>query len=263
MAWRWYSYPSLLRKPSTSSLDCLESFACAGVMVGGDFSYNPSGPGAFFDWTVQYAFIPLANADGVVIRGDSCDGQTGEFDNRYTGASMPGRFYLLLHGISDSVPFKYAKTSEVTKGFGSADCSSGIRWTYSGNFPDGYGGSNSGRFSFDFDSMTATVDARIDAEVWNCFLSPNNAGGNYDANMPVNRFAQIYPNQSVDLSNLDVGGRPGLVFTKTLQGSKNSYQTLSAAEFFDVYDENQNLRWWKFDPINDPYFVIPFRRSNS
>ena len=266
--WRWYSYPSLLRKQSTSALDCLTGLACAGVMVGSfDPEYFPPGywtssPNASvsFGWAVQYCFVPIANADGVAIRGDSCDSSDGSFYNAYGAPSRLGRYYLTMSCIDDVVPYKYAPTASFTKGFGTPARAGGVLWqsTYHSD-----GASGSGRLSFDFDTLTATLDARIDATVWDYFLRAYNNAGNYDADLPVNKFPVDYPNQSVSLSDLDISGNPGLVFSKAFPGSKTTYQQMSVTDFFDVYDEDRNLRWWKFDPIDEPYFVIPFNRSNS
>ena len=255
----WYSYPSLLRKQSTSTLDCLTSIVCAGMMVGGA---NPvvtywaprNGRPALvsLNYLVYYLFIPLANSKGVYIRGDSCDARTGTFDNSYRSTNRIGEYWIRTVG-TDVCPAT-RQTSRLIRYPRSRTCEE-----YDGPKPEANENYNSGRFSFDFDTMTATFDARIDANLWAGFIdsSVNNS------NAPAKVFPSDYPNQSVDLSDLDASGNPGFVFSYTFPGPKTADQDATAREFFNPYDEDENLKYWSDDPIASPLFTIPFRRSNS
>lgn len=249
----WYSYPSLLRKASTAGLDCLDSFICAGMIAAmGEISYTPARnttpASVYISFGFWYKLIPLAISDGVPIRGDNCNAQTGAF-NDSRGFRYDTGCYWIGHITEESVP--YEQQWEPTHYYYSSRRSCAYNPGYV-TIPK-----NSGRLNFDFNTMTGSYDARIGADLWAAFIDST---VNND-NAPARCFAADYPNQSVNLSNLQSGANAGFVFNFAFTGDKTTPQYLRSYEAFNLYDETGAWRHWTDDPINNYFFKIPFNRS--
>lgn len=249
----WYSYPSLLRKASTAGLDCLDSMLCVGATFSwaSQVIYTPANGSnaasvSIAPIDIRYKLLPLALSNGVPIRGDSCNSQTGAFNNASTYNT--GDYYVGF-ATSDYVPYQ---NLHVMGYYYSNVRTSLCRYRAASSI-----GGNSGRLSFDFDTMTGSFDARIDAGMWGHFIDDTAT----DTNAPSQRFPFDYPNQSVDLTKLQSGAGLGFVFNFTITGDKSKSQVIDIATAFDLLDASGNSKYWTDNPIEDYFFKLPFLRS--
>lgn len=253
MSLTWYSYPSLLRKTSTAALDCLDSMLCVGATFSwtSQVVYTPasgSNPASvsIAPIDILYKLLPLALSNGVPIRGDSCNSRTGAFNNTSTYGT--GEYYVGFH-TNDYVPYKNLHVRNyLYRNRRTSVCQYRAAVSIGGN---------SGRLSFDFDQMTGTFDARIDAGMWENFIDDTTT----DTYAPSQYFPGDYPNQSVDLTKLQSGAGLGFVFNFTIPGDKSKQQVINIATAFDLLDESGNSKYWTDNPIENYFFKLPFSRS--